>query len=262
MANRYANLVGSNKIKDEWQKINDGFDKVEQDVDQLRADLDQEIADREAAVEYVDQRVDNIIVGGGPDKDPELVDIRNLDPSYTPQREINVAGDVTRDMQSQFVAHKADNVKHITSQERTAWNGKISKSINLLQTAIRDLNNVRDEGFYFVGSNAGASEFLNLPVTGFAFSLLVEKHAGTKQTFTTFSITQPRIFVRNEYQDAWSSWLEVYHTNNVPFKTGSGSPEGVVTASVGTIYLRTDGGAGTTLYVKESGTGNTGWVAK
>lgn len=44
--------------------------------------------------------------------------------------------------------------------------------------------------------------------------------------------------------------------------SGAGSPEGVVIAPVGSIYTRTDGGAGTTLYVKESGTGNTGWVAK
>ena len=43
---------------------------------------------------------------------------------------------------------------------------------------------------------------------------------------------------------------------------GTGSPEGVVTAPVGRIYLREDGGANTTLYIKESGTGNTGWVAK
>ncbi len=43
---------------------------------------------------------------------------------------------------------------------------------------------------------------------------------------------------------------------------GAGSPEGVVTAPIGAIYSRTDGGAGTSLYVKESGTGNTGWVAK
>lgn len=42
---------------------------------------------------------------------------------------------------------------------------------------------------------------------------------------------------------------------------GSGSPEGVVTASIGSVYRRTDGGTSTTLYVKESGTGNTGWVA-
>lgn len=42
---------------------------------------------------------------------------------------------------------------------------------------------------------------------------------------------------------------------------GAGSPEGSVSAPVGTIYRRTDGGASTTLYVKESGTGNTGWKA-
>ena len=44
--------------------------------------------------------------------------------------------------------------------------------------------------------------------------------------------------------------------------TGSGNPEGVVTAPVGSIFLRTDGGQTTTLYVKTSGTGNTGWTAK
>jgi hypothetical protein len=43
---------------------------------------------------------------------------------------------------------------------------------------------------------------------------------------------------------------------------GNGTPEGVVTASIGAMYRRLDGGASTTLYIKESGTGNTGWVAK
>jgi hypothetical protein len=43
-------------------------------------------------------------------------------------------------------------------------------------------------------------------------------------------------------------------------KTGSGTPEGVVTSPIGDLFLRTDGGAGTTLYIKESGAGNTGWV--
>lgn len=49
---------------------------------------------------------------------------------------------------------------------------------------------------------------------------------------------------------------------NAIFTSGANSPEGVVTADVGSIYTRTNGGANTTLYVKESGTGNTGWVAK
>lgn len=43
----------------------------------------------------------------------------------------------------------------------------------------------------------------------------------------------------------------------------SGSPEGTVQAKVGTVYLRLDGGAGTTFYVKESGDNTrTGWVGK
>lgn len=42
---------------------------------------------------------------------------------------------------------------------------------------------------------------------------------------------------------------------------GTGTPESNVTADVGSLYLRTDGGTNTTLYVKESGTGNTGWAA-
>jgi hypothetical protein len=43
---------------------------------------------------------------------------------------------------------------------------------------------------------------------------------------------------------------------------GSGTPEAVVTANIGSTYRRIDGGAGTSMYVKESGTGNTGWVGK
>ena len=51
-------------------------------------------------------------------------------------------------------------------------------------------------------------------------------------------------------------------TQSLYQRFGSGTPEGVVTAPIGAIYSRTDGGAGTSLYVKESGTGNTGWVGK
>ncbi|HGG04721.1 MAG TPA: hypothetical protein ENK28_04630 [Aliiroseovarius sp.] len=43
---------------------------------------------------------------------------------------------------------------------------------------------------------------------------------------------------------------------------GAGSPEGLLAANPGSTFQRTDGGAGTCFYVKESGTGTTGWVAK
>lgn len=48
----------------------------------------------------------------------------------------------------------------------------------------------------------------------------------------------------------------------VIWTSGNGTPETVVAAPVGSLFTRTDGDANTTLYVKETGTGNTGWVAK
>jgi len=45
--------------------------------------------------------------------------------------------------------------------------------------------------------------------------------------------------------------------------TGTGDPSGVVAAPVGSLFLRSDGGTSTTLYVKETGTTtSSGWVAK
>jgi len=44
---------------------------------------------------------------------------------------------------------------------------------------------------------------------------------------------------------------------------GAGSPEAVIAAPIGAIYLRTDGGAGTSMYSKEADSGlATGWVGK
>jgi hypothetical protein len=52
-----------------------------------------------------------------------------------------------------------------------------------------------------------------------------------------------------------ANFPKIYH--------GYGTPEGSVTAWRGSIYFREDGGASTTLYVKEGGDGNnTGWIAK
>lgn len=73
---------------------------------------------------------------------------------------------------------------------------------------------------------------------------------------TFYSSADGVIDARNNANSQYASIQTLYD------RFGSGSPESVVTAPVGAVYHRTDGGAGTSLYVKESGTGNTGWVAK
>ena len=55
--------------------------------------------------------------------------------------------------------------------------------------------------------------------------------------------------------------VDYFLTDTLAISSGSGSPESVLTRPPGSVYLRTDGGASTVLYLKESGTGNTGWVA-
>jgi len=57
-------------------------------------------------------------------------------------------------------------------------------------------------------------------------------------------------------------WVHTTVESDLIGQSGAGSPEGAVVAPIGRLYVRTDGGANTTLYVKESGTGDTGWVAK
>lgn len=72
-----------------------------------------------------------------------------------------------------------------------------------------------------------------------------------------------RIIVQRETGIVLSSLLSRPVSDEVRILSGSGSPEGVVAAIEGSIYLRRGGGTGTCLYIKESGgTGNTGWVAK
>jgi len=105
----------------------------------------------------------------------------------------------------------------------------------------------------------------------------VESRAGTLISLTTgyneiFKMDDAgTILPRNNFADLGGSsnrYREIYGIkviigNGGQFiTTGNGSPEGVVTATPGSIYTSTAGGTGTTLYVKETGTGNTGWVAK
>lgn len=69
-------------------------------------------------------------------------------------------------------------------------------------------------------------------------------------------------FINNGDVQGINAMTRTYITSTVWIGGGTGTPEGAQAAGIGSIWMRTDGGAGTSHYVKESGTGNTGWVAK
>ena len=69
-----------------------------------------------------------------------------------------------------------------------------------------------------------------------------------------------------EDKEALRIWLEQLRTAVNEFAqynyVGAGSPEGSLSAPMGSIYHNKSGGTSTSLYVKESGTGKTGCVGK
>lgn len=104
---------------------------------------------------------------------------------------------------------------------------------------------------------------------GFGFSQLRLAVSGVQQwTMDTNGHLYP--IGANNLGSSTNRVARVYATNialpgtDVLITAGTGTPEGVVSASVGSMYIRTDGTAGTTQrYVKETGTStNTGWVAQ
>ena len=97
-------------------------------------------------------------------------------------------------------------------------------------------------GIFYVGDRNGGS---NPGLTAAGTTLRITDNAGTSAGNVAYATA--RI----------GDW-----NDNVKDQAGTGSPEGAVTADVGSTYRRTDGGAGTSFYVKETGTGSTGWVAK
>ncbi len=92
---------------------------------------------------------------------------------------------------------------------------------------------------------------------------LYETDNGANDEYLELSAASGTNLIRPQATGTGTASVVRYHTTTAVFWTsGSGSPESVVTAPIGSLYTRTDGGAATTLYVKESGTGSTGWVAK
>ena len=69
-------------------------------------------------------------------------------------------------------------------------------------------------------------------------------------------------FFKQLLQSVYLLFVQAKDLNPARISAGTATPEGAVTGAVGDLFLRTDGGASSTLYVKESGTGNAGWTAK
>lgn len=100
---------------------------------------------------------------------------------------------------------------------------------------------------------------LSITTTPAAFAAAWANHFQAKRNRTTQSTAAANTRAIAQWGDLVDDFLLACQTALQDLYRGTGSPEGVLAAPVGARYVRTDGGVGTSLYVKETGTGNTGW---
>lgn len=126
-----------------------------------------------------------------------------------------------------------------------------------------DLNNYTTAGMYYCPANVTVATLLNCPTGGNAFSLLVETHAGTKQTITRYASSDITTWIRNKYGTTWGPWNQVFKSDGTPAShihatseislgdhtsgttprvvgviMGTGNPPTASTVPQGTIYLK------------------------
>jgi hypothetical protein len=145
----------------------------------------------------------------------------------------------------------------LTTKSGIRWSANV-KRLHVAENHIYDVNAT---GFAIQG--AGAATFMTDAATFPAGNAEAELFIGTNYTNAA---TPYQSVIRDTTAYATGYLAGFGATGNLmtaaPVLRGSGTPEGSVYAPVGYLYLRSNGGAGTSVYFKETGTGNTGWVAK
>lgn len=183
--------------------------------------------------------------------------------------ELNTAGDMLLDsgadnnmimgnravtLSSGYVDNGAGNylLQYRSDLENTGWtSGKLVNILNAAAAGLAKLNFYADTGIgnvaYFEARQTGA--------TGGSLRIATKRDGNTPVARLEF----------DEIGNVWStsnSTIKLGSATGPGLYTGTGTPEGVVTAVVGSLYTNISGGVSTTLYVKTSGVGNTGWTAK
>lgn len=103
------------------------------------------------------------------------------------------------------VDNTSDINKPISTATQNALNGKLNTPVAIPRNA--NLNNYKTAGLFYNISNGDASTIANVP-KAVAFSLFVERHAGVKQTFSSYYPSGVQVWVRNYFNGVWSSWYQ------------------------------------------------------
>ena len=145
----------------------------------------------------------------------------------------------------------------------------ISNGFTIANTNISDLGDTnsystRDGQTYKAqtAASAGQAVYSGQSTATSSAKIYSAKDSGSVEKFYVLG-TGDVVSSTKGYFESGTRWSTASGSlNDRGLFNGTGSPEGVLTAAPGSLYCNNSGGAGTTLYVKETGSGNTGWAAK
>ncbi len=165
MANKYANLVGTNKIKDEYTKINTGFDGVEVDINKLKTD-----------VTAVNTRVDTIITTpiSGEAATQEIVDARV---SAVKSKTFATLDARFEETEQDIATHMADMAAHGVSHKNILHNWDFRNPVNQ-----RGLTSTTNAG-YTIDRWRLVSSGHTVEVVSDGIKLIASKNAGLDVCF-------------------------------------------------------------------------------
>lgn len=128
---------------------------------------------------------------------------------------------------------KVDNTSDAEKPVSNAMLSALEEKINIPVLIPRNsnLNSYTTAGFYYNPNTQDAATITNTPAQ-VAFSLLVERHSGAKQTFTAHTTSGVQTWVRNYSSGSWSPWYQ-----QAIIISGTSEPDPTVGAN-GNIYLK------------------------
>ena len=141
-----------------------------------------------------------------------------------------------------------------------ATNTSSGASSKLIDVALADGSSgfvvTKAGNIQLTGTNAYRQAIIDVPGAAYG-ALALSLNGSAKLNVTTGGIISNGV----PFASDWGGYFALRDSGSsvteLSIKRGAGSPEGVVTANAGSLYLNSSGGPP---YYKNSGTGNTGWV--
>ncbi|MFS3940939.1 BppU family phage baseplate upper protein [Bacillus subtilis] len=222
------------------------FEDLKEDIETIVADLQEKFKD-----------LNNVETKEGAQQKADAVQA-NLDthtsnksnPHNTTKAQVGLGSvdNVQQAAKADFDLHVSDGVRHITTSERSKWNGsqmsKLTQDNGLIKNLSgTDFNTVIESGFYYMTS---ASTTLNAPVNSNGYLLVYNYGTYPYQEFTSYSgVTNSipenrRKFLRNKVSgtENWTPWMEIEYAAGAQAKVDThanrtDNPHSVTKAQVG-----------------------------